>query len=267
MCIDPKFQYIWRKSLKIIGVLDGLGPQATMDFEARVHTMPMTQETRDLQQAASYPVDELVMQVGKGTAMTVGQVIERTKAWVDTHADHMPGFLGAHLMGGITSMAIGEMFPTYRDVDLHLIFRDDIEMPGENAEALYKGLMIEAGFRQQKDYRTPEVVLADPVIASHMAVPSIVCDPTGWLTRLHEAVTREYAQRQWVQARCEAEKREAFGWLERAASIPDPITALNLLGYTCTFVSGVLALASLKPITGRRGAVQMRRILERWGRV
>jgi hypothetical protein len=235
-----------------------------MKSEQMLQDMPVTQETRELQQDL---IGELGMQVDKRAAMTVGQVIERTKAWVDMQREQMPGFLGAHLMGGITSMASGETFPTYRDVDLHLIFRDDIEMPGENVEALYKGLMIEAGFRQQKDYRTPEVVLGDPVIASHMAVPSIVCDPTGWLTRLHEAVAREYAQRHWVQARCEAEKREAFGWLERAASLPDPITALNLLGYTCTFVSGVLALASLQPITGRRGAVQMRRILERWGRV
>jgi len=80
-------------------------------------------------------------------------------------------------------------------------------------------------------------------------------------------VAREYVERRLVQARCEAEKREAFGWLERAASLPDPITAFNLLGYTCTFVSGVLALASLQSITGRRGLVQMRRILDRWGRL
>jgi hypothetical protein len=228
---------------------------------------PVTQERHDLQQAASYLSGELRMQAGKRAEITVGQVIELVKEWVDMQREQMPGFLGAHLMGGITSMASGEPFPTYRDVDLHLIFRDDVEMPGENMEALYKGLMIEAGFRQQKDYRTPEVVLADPVIASHMAIPSIVCDPTGWLTRLHEAVAQEYAQHRWVQARCEGEKHEAFSWLERAASLPDPITALNLLGYTCTFVSGVLALASLQPITGRRGAMQMRHILERWGRV
>ncbi len=237
-----------------------------MKNEHMLQDTPMTQETQNLQQAASYLSSELRMQAGKRAEITVGQVIEHVKAWVDMQREQMPGFLGAHLMGGITSMASGEMFPTYRDVDLHLIFRDDVEMPGENMEALYKGLMIEAGFRQQKDYRTPEVVLADPVIASHMAVPSIVCDPTGWLTRLQEAVAREYAQHRWVQARCEAEKREAFGWLERAASLPDPITALNLLGYTCTFVSGVLALASLQPITGRRCAVQMRHILEGWGR-
>jgi hypothetical protein len=236
-------------------------------MNSKYMAIPVTPEMRDGQQTASYPVDDAVMQVGKGAAMTVGQVIELVKAWVDLQAKHAPGFLGAHLMGGITSMASGETFPTYRDVDLHLIFRDDIEMPGENLEALYEGLMIEAGFRQQKDYRSPEVVLADPVIASHMAVPSIVCDPTGWLSRLQEAVAEEYAQRRWVQARCEAEKRQAFGWLERTASLPEPITALNILGYTCTYVSGVLALASLQPITGRRGLVQMRRILERWGRL
>jgi hypothetical protein len=238
-----------------------------MNSKYLLQALPVTVETRDCQQRAGYPVGEQGMQVGKRAAITVGQVIDLVKAWVDMRVKHTPGFLGAHLMGGITSMASGETFPTYRDVDLHLIFRDDIKMPGQNVETLYKGLMIEAGFRQQKDYRSPEVVLADPVIASHMAVPSIVYDPTGWLTRLQEAVAQEYAQPRWIQVRCEAEKRQAFGWLERAASLLDPITALNLLGYTCTFVSGVLALASLQPITGRRGLVQMRRILEGQGRL
>lgn len=227
----------------------------------------MAQEAQDRRQAADHLVSELEIQASSGTAMTVGQVIEHTKAWVDMQREQMPGLIGAHLMGGITSMSRDERFPEYRDVDLHLIFRDDVKLPEGNEEALYKGLMIEAGFRQQKDYSTPQVVLADPVIASHMAVPSIVYDPKGWLTRLHEAVAREYAQPRWVQERCETEKREALGWLERVASIPDPITALNVLGYTCTYVSGVLALASLQPITGRRCTVQMRHILERWGRL
>jgi hypothetical protein len=169
-------------------------------------------------------------------------------------------------MGGITSMAAEEPFAAYRDVDLHLILHDDVDVPGENMEALYKGLMIEAGFRQQKDYRTPEVVLADPVIASHMAVPGILYDPMGFLTRLHEVVAGEYARRKWVQARCEAEKREAFGMLESTARIPDPVAALSLLAYAGTFVSGVLALARLKPITGRRSYPQMRLVLEAWGR-
>ncbi len=161
---------------------------------------------------------------------------------------------------------VSDPFPAYRDVDLHIVLRDDTDIPGENAEALYKGLMIEAGFRRQTDYSTPEVVLANPVIASHMAVPSIVSDPSGFLTRLHEVVAREYARQKWVQARCEVEKREAFGMLERAAHIPDPLSAFGLLRYVSTFVSAVLALASLKAITGRRCLIQMRHILENWGR-
>ena len=201
-------------------------------------------------------------------SIPVEQVIERTKEWVRIQAEQFPGFLGAHLMGGITPMALSDPFPTYRDVDLHIILQDDSDIPGENAEVLYKGLMIEAGFRQQKDYRTPEVVLADPVIASHMAVPSILSDPTGFLTQLHKVVSREYARRKWVQARCEAEKREALGKLETISHIPDPdsVTAYELLGYTSTYVAAVFSLASLKAITGRRSYIQMRHILERLGR-
>ena len=202
------------------------------------------------------------------TSIAVAQVIESTKEWVSRQAEQFPAFLGAHLMGGITSMALSDPFPTYRDVDLHIILHDDVDVPGENAEVLYQGLMIEAGFRQQKDYRTPEVVLADPVIASHMAVPSILSDPTGFLLQLHEVVSREYARRKWVQARCEAEKREALDKLETISHLPDPdpVTAFELLGYASTYVPAVLALASLKAITGRRCYIQMRHILESLGR-
>jgi hypothetical protein len=97
-------------------------------------------------------------------------------------------------------------------------------------------------------------------------VPSILRDDSGFLTRLHETVAQEYARRKWVQERCEAEKREAFSMLEIAANIPDPISAFGLLGYAGTYVSAVLALASLKAITGRRSYIQMRRILENRGR-
>ena len=224
----------------------------------------MTDETRDGLKAASVLAGDPVLQIDR--VMSTEQVIERTKEWVSMQAEQLPGFLGAHLMGGITSMALCDTFPAYRDVDLHIILKDGTEVPGDNAEALYRGLMIEAGFRRQTDYSTPEVILANPVIAGHMAVPSILSDPTGFLSRLHEVVAREFAQRKWVQTRCEAEKREAFGKLVIAAHIPDPLAAFGLLGYAGVYVSAVLALASLKAITGRRSYIQMRRILENRGR-
>ena len=217
----------------------------------------MTDETRDGLKAASVLAGDPLLQIDR--VMSTEQVIERTKEWVRAQAERFPGFLGAHLMGGITSMAASDPFPAYRDVDLHIILKDGTEVPGENAEALYRGLMIEAGFRRQTDYSTPEVILANPVIAGHMAVPSILSDPTGFLSRLHEVVAREFARRKWVQARCEAEKREAFDKLDIAAHIPDPIAAFGLLGYAGTYVSAVLALASLRAITGRRSYLQMGR--------
>ncbi len=223
----------------------------------------VTDETRDGLKTASVLAGDPVLQIDR--VMSTEQVIERTKEWVRTQAERFPGFLGAHLMGGITSMAASDPFPAYRDVDLHIILKDGTEVPGENAEALYRGLMIEAGFRRQTDYSTPEVILANPVIAGHMAVPSILSDPTGFLSRLHEVVAREFARRKWVQARCEAEKREAFGKLDIAAHIPDPIAAFGLLGYAGTYVSAVLALASLRAITGRRSYIQMGCILENQG--
>jgi hypothetical protein len=187
-----------------------------MNRKQMIPDLLVADETRDGQKEDGGLVSDPVLRIAR--VMPTGQVIERTKEWVRMQSERFPGFLGAHLMGGITSMAVSDPFPEYRDVDLHIILKDDTDIPGENAEALYKGLMIEAGFRRKTHYSSPEVVLADPVIASHMAVPSILSDPSGFLTRLHEVVAREYARRKWVLARCEAEKREAFGMLEFAAT-------------------------------------------------
>src|SRR5436309_4334296 len=51
--IDPKSRFIWRSNMKTIGVLGGLGPQATMDFEARIHAV--SQQLTPPKANPSYP--------------------------------------------------------------------------------------------------------------------------------------------------------------------------------------------------------------------
>jgi hypothetical protein len=55
--------------------------------------------------------------------VNTGQVIELAREWVQDHGNQTPGFLGAHLMGSLSSRPKEAPFPTYRDVDLNIVVK------------------------------------------------------------------------------------------------------------------------------------------------
>ena len=74
-------------------------------------------------------------------------------------------------------------------------------------EVAYGGLLIEAGLKPVDQYRSSEAVLANPEIAHHLTVDSVVYDPSGLLRNLQEPVRRAFAYPQWIAARLDHERR------------------------------------------------------------
>jgi hypothetical protein len=198
--------------------------------------------------------------------MNVGQVIELTREWVELYGSQMPGFVGAHLMGSLNTMPKEAPFPVYKDVDLHLVLENAPER--EPDEINYHGLILECGLANADLYRPAEKVLADPTLASNLAVPSILADPTGLLSELHTKVVQEYSRRRCVMARCTAEKTTALQGLaamqEKATS---PVEALwASLGSLTVGLTGMVAVANLQPPTHRRCLIVMKEILSPLGK-
>jgi hypothetical protein len=196
----------------------------------------------------------------------VSQVVELAREWVELEGYKTPGFQGAHLMGSTAAMPRGAPFATYRDVDMNIVVpdgsrRDHLNLP-------YKGLILEVNSYELKKYRSPEVVLANPNLAPHLAADSILSDPTGMLGELHEAVSGDYARRKWVLARCEREKALLLEDLE-AISQPTPAgeasTCVRLLR-GLSYLAGLIAVSSMRPPTARRCLLLMRELLEPQGR-
>src|SRR4051812_2498336 len=186
--------------------------------------------------------------------MNARQAKATTRAWVEANADDWPGLRAAHLVGGITSLQDEAPFPTTKDVDVHLIVDEataalEADGPGPNIlEVSYGGLSIEAGVKSVADYASAEAVLANPEIAYHLTVDSILFDPTGWLRALQEPVRRDYPRRRWVLARLAHERRGFAGALELWRSVGTMWGAwgeVNILGYTTTFLAAALAVARL----------------------
>jgi hypothetical protein len=201
--------------------------------------------------------------------MNARQAKQTVKEWVEANTQNWPGIQGAHLVGGITTMPDEAPFPAYKDVDLHLIFEEGSPAlqptsPFMNIlEIPYKGLMLEGGLKSLREYQSVEAVLSNPEIAHHFTVDSLLYDPSGWLNNLQKQVKREFPRRQWVLARCEHERNGLKGALEMVPLVRDMWGGeVLILGYTFTFISALLSVATLKsPTTGSRMILRMREIL------
>lgn len=193
--------------------------------------------------------------------MKAGEAKHRVRQWIELHQSEWVGIRAAHFVGGITALADEAEFPAYKDVDLHLVFDDEIPpLPSASPfmsilEEEFEGVLIEAGVKSVAEYRSPEAVLANPEIAHHLTLDSVLYDPDGVLSGLQAQVRRRYAERQWVQARI-AYERAGVRWVyDRRAGVPPSVEA-NLIGYSFTFITAALAVAALKPpaVGGRMAA-------------
>ncbi|MFN8470540.1 MAG: hypothetical protein U0X20_33605 [Caldilineaceae bacterium] len=195
--------------------------------------------------------------------MNVEQVIAVAKEWVDAEASRMPGFCGAHLMGGVTYTPRQSTFPAYRDVDMSIILEGKQELGVH--DVAYRGLILEYGEHGVERYAQPPTVLADPELASNLVADSILADPHGMLAPLQAAVRQEYARRKWVLARCDAGAAGAQRYL---AAVGQQQTLAGFQVCLVNFLLGMTeqcASATLAPPTHRRCLVVMRQALEGYG--
>jgi hypothetical protein len=190
-----------------------------------------------------------------GQAMTAEWARQRATMWVATCLPEWPGILGAHFVGGITSMPDDAPFPACKDVDLHLIFEEGSPALTQSGpfmnviEVEYGGVCIEAGIKPASEYRSAEAVLSNPEIAHHLTLDSLIYDPRGLLHALQRQVRAEYPRRKWVLARVEHERNGlagAMGMRQMVAAQFGALSELSLLGYGATFMTGLLSVASLK---------------------
>lgn len=188
--------------------------------------------------------------------MIVRTAKQFVREWVEKYIAGLPGLRAAHLVGGITAKPDNADFPAYKDVDVHLIFEEGSpalrhEGPYPHLlEVSYRGLSIEAGLKSVADYHSPETVLANPEIAYHLTVDSLLYDPSGMLAALQREITPDYPAQRWILARIEHERQgleRAFDMVDFAVNTWGAAGELMVAGYTTTFASAVLDVAQLLP--------------------
>ncbi len=207
--------------------------------------------------------------------MTVHEVKEAARGWVQEFAAGRPGFAGAHLGGSSSRMRDEEPFPGTSDVDLHIVIDGpvpdstiDVTSEMRQQKVLHGGIVIDLV------YSSLSGITAEGTLRSAMAAPTfttdcILSDPTGVLERVREAVTAEFAHEKWIRARC-SDARGFAQWTCEALVAPpawpgwkpELISAMAFTLGTVPSLAAIPTVACLGGWTFKRCLARCRDVLQ-----
>ena len=196
--------------------------------------------------------------------MLLQQAKSVARQWVTENLSALPGFHGAYFAGSVGWLPDEAVLPPTSDLDINAIFTDP-NLPKEREKLLYQGVLLEITYLPLQQVQSPDQVLGHYHLAGGFRTPSIILDPSGHLTELQRAVSRDYARRHWVRRRCEHARSRV---LEGLAS-PDPSAPFHDQVIGWIFPTGVtthiLLVAGLQNPTVRRRYVAVRETLTEYG--
>ena len=196
--------------------------------------------------------------------MIVKHAKDIARQWVIEEGTKTPGFVGAYRTGSANSLPDDAELPASSDVDISIVLSlsDYRERLGK---FVYGDLILDVAYRSHDRIESPYKVLGDYHLAGGFRTPSIISDPSGELTRLQAAVSKDFARRRWVHKRCEHAMSNALGYLQRvdeSEAFHDQVTCW-LFG--TTGAAHILLAAGLKDPTVRRSYVAVRKLLSDYG--
>ncbi len=181
-------------------------------------------------------------------------------------AGTLPGFHGAFFHGSMNWLPDTAALPSASDVDVMVVLAEPIPST-KLGKFLYRDVLLEVSYLPGDQLRSPDVVLGQYHLAGSFRNASIIADPSGQLTDLQVAVSRDYAKRPWVYRRCEQARDKVLQHLRslnESEPVHDQVTAwLFATGVT----THVLLVAGLRNPTVRRRYVATQQLLADFGRL
>jgi hypothetical protein len=194
--------------------------------------------------------------------MTVKEAKEVARQWVLEEGSKTPGFYGAFYHGSITWLPEDAALPATSDVDVMVVLSGSDSLP-KREKFLYRDVLLEASYLPADSLQSPDVILGEYHMAGSFRMPSVILDPSGQLTKLQVAVSKDYAKRKWVTKRCEqARDKVLHAGINEAAPFPDQVMAWL---FPAGITTHVLLVAGLKNPTVRRRYVAVRELLAEYG--
>jgi hypothetical protein len=201
--------------------------------------------------------------------MTVGEAKDIARQWVEEQKGEIERFHGAFFAGSINFKSEDELWEEKTsDVDIHVLIDGEVPKSIRQRKLSYHGIILEPSYENRENLMTPEQVLSSFTYAYHFTVPSIISDPSGHLSKLQEAVERDFAKAKWVKARFEKVYPIAERMVDRC--INDHEEGYDSIKRFGTFLPVFIGLgdapliADLKVPTLRRIYVLLRELMDRY---
>ena len=195
--------------------------------------------------------------------MTVKHARGVARQWVIEEAGKAPGFCGAFFHGSVNWLPDDAALPATSDVDVMVVFADP--PPVKLGKFIYRDLFLEVSYLPSDQLQSPDLILGQSHLAGSFRTPSIISDPTGRLTSIQEAVSRDYAKRQWVYRRCEHARDKVLRNL-RGVNESEPFhDQVAPWLFAAGVTTHMLLVAGLKNPTVRRRYVATRELLADYG--
>jgi hypothetical protein len=156
------------------------------------------------------------------------------------------------------------VFPPTSDVDVWIVLAEP-GPPAKLGKFICRDVILEVSYLPEEHLRSSDQILGDYHMAGSFRTPSIIADPSGRLTKLQAAVSRDFANRQWVYKRCEHAKNRVLRNLQslnESEPFHDQVTSWVFAAGVTTHV---LLVAGLRNPTVRRRYVAARELLTDYG--
>ena len=141
--------------------------------------------------------------------MIVKDAKDVARQWVIEEASKVPGFCGAFCAGSTHWFPHGAVFPSTSDVDVWVVVADS-DPPAKLGKFIHRDVILDVSYLTADQVRSPDQILGDYHMAGSFRTPSIITDPSGRLTELRAAVSRDFAKRRWVYKRYEHTKNRVL---------------------------------------------------------
>lgn len=196
--------------------------------------------------------------------MIVKQAKDVARQWVLEEGSKLPGFYGAFYHGSTNWLPDDAPFPATSDVDVMVVL-DDPTPSNKLGKFIYQEVMLEISYLPRAQLQSPELILGQSHMAGSFKGPSIISDPSGQLTKLQAAVSKDYAKRQWVYRRCQHARDKVLRNLQgvnESKPFHDQVMAWL---FATGVMTHILLVAGLKNPTVRRRYVATQELLADYG--
>jgi len=121
--------------------------------------------------------------------------------WVMRHEAVRSGFAGAYFIGSSVDLDGSDELPNASDVDVAIAVEGWSELP-HRFKVAHRDVIIEVTYLSLEHLADRERVLHSYHLAAGLWRNTIICDPTGYLQKLHTLVAGLYQYEEQVRERC-----------------------------------------------------------------